>query len=627
MDRLVSIKELFNDCYFRIPDYQRGYSWTDKERKEFWEDLENIPGDGVHYTGMITVCEIKVPAPEDKWLGRGYQIVDGQQRLTTIIILINECLKYARQQGYSYLAEKMLDDWTQRVLYRVRPSSSFLKSYMFGYEEDDPSYEFFKAKVLEQSSTGMALAQEMTLYTKNLMAAKQFFAQKIADHDFDKLNVLFEKITERLKFNYFPISEELDVYVTFETMNNRGLGLSKLELLKNRLIFLSTLLPVEEQDQERARKCINDAWKTIYSYLGKESIKALRDDDFLKDHWIMYFHYDRSKSETYASDLLNEYFTTKSVSSGKIDMNYILTYVHSLDESVIHWYKIQNPARSDYSVSEKKFLERLDMQGIGAFRPLLMAAFQKKGEDRTELLKACDRFRFLVFGLADKRRNTCDSDFYRAAHSLFAGSISIKNIIDDIRSKADFYFQDNLFLTNIQEKFRSAEGFYSWTDRNYFVYQYEVYLQAAQAPKTTWCAFIAKINETLEHIYPQKAKDKYWTIRFGADEDNSMLNSLGNFLLLSRSKNAKQQNFDFPTKVKHKDGNGEDIGYFNGSYSEIEVAQVQEWNRASIKRRGLKMLQFMEKEWDIVLSGDVKKGLLFIDDVDGIDVSAQVDRI
>ncbi len=77
--------------------------------------------------------------------------------------------------------------------------------------------------------------------------------------------------------------------------------------------------------------------------------------------------------------------------------------------------------------------------------------------------------------------------------------------MDDIRDKANYYFRDNLFLTNIQEKFRSAEGFYSWTKRNYFIYQYEVHLQAAQAPKTTWSAFIAKINETLEHIYPQKA--------------------------------------------------------------------------------------------------------------------------
>lgn len=64
------------------------------------------------------------------------------------------------------------------------------------------------------------------------------------------------------------INDEIDVFVTFETMNNRGRPLSSLELLKNRLIYLSTLFK-DNTGKDKLRSNINDAWKTMYEYLGK----------------------------------------------------------------------------------------------------------------------------------------------------------------------------------------------------------------------------------------------------------------------------------------------------------------------------------------------------------------------
>ena len=75
-------------------------------------------------------------------------------------------------------------------------------------------------------------------------------------------------------------------------MNNRGKPLSNLELLKNRLIYLSTLLDIDESIRMRLRKDINETWKTIYEYLGKNKNNTMDDDEFLRNHWIMYFKYD-----------------------------------------------------------------------------------------------------------------------------------------------------------------------------------------------------------------------------------------------------------------------------------------------------------------------------------------------
>ena len=78
---------MFNESTFRIPDYQRGYAWEKKELDDFWRDLDNLSVDKSHYTGMITVS-----VKEDS-SGKKYKIlIDGQQRITTIVILIKSLM-------------------------------------------------------------------------------------------------------------------------------------------------------------------------------------------------------------------------------------------------------------------------------------------------------------------------------------------------------------------------------------------------------------------------------------------------------------------------------------------------------------------------------------------------------
>lgn len=95
---LKSLSKIFTQTIFRIPDYQRGYAWSEKQLKEFWNDIEQLPEGKGHYTGVLTLepteREQYSKWEDDQWIieSKSYTplyVVDGQQRLTTSIILIN----------------------------------------------------------------------------------------------------------------------------------------------------------------------------------------------------------------------------------------------------------------------------------------------------------------------------------------------------------------------------------------------------------------------------------------------------------------------------------------------------------------------------------------------------------
>jgi uncharacterized protein with ParB-like and HNH nuclease domain len=631
-NKLQSLNEIFNQKLFRIPDFQRGFSWEESQLNDFWEDLENLKEDRVHYTGLLTVDPIvkkKIENIEkwqdDLWLIdsglSAYYIIDGQQRLTTAIVFINEILKqFDENEGLNFNTKNF---WTEKFLYRSFGET--YKSYILGYERDNPSDEYFKTKILEQTSSSADKVPELTLYTSNLLFVKKYFAQKFEKLTKSELEEIFKKVINRLKFNFYEIDDELDVYVTFETMNNRGKPLSNLELLKNRLIYLTTLLPDELDTRNRLRKDINETWKTIYEYLGKNKDNPLDDDDFLFNHWILYFKYDRKESTSYAKFLLNKKFTAKNSLNGKITLTDIKKYIDSLSESVKSWFYLYNIEYSKHSDNIKEWTQKLNRLGMSAFAPILMVALVKETNETKilELLKSAEQFIFLVFRLSQRPTNTKNSHFYRLAslyyHNKEFGDgepTTIDKVIGNIdwmsqgeSGEGDDYeyygwFDLIKFKTYIQEQFQKEQGYYTWNAIRYFLYEYELYLQnkANGNQKVTWLDFNKRKKEdTIEHIYPQIPKDECWKSGysiFSKKKKNSLLHSLGNLVLLAQSKNSELQNKCFDFKKKHQNKNKDDVGFFNGAYSEIAVSLYDNWTPKEILERGTDMLNFMEERWN-----------------------------
>jgi hypothetical protein len=239
---VCSLHSIFHNRLFRIPDYQRGYSWKDEELDDLWDDLMNLQPGRHRYTGVIT---LESPTdrdlrkwPEELWLlGEGYKpyyVVDGQQRLTTIIILLQTLTEYL-EVGKSY-GTLSATNIAEQYLYR-KSSSGNLICFLFGYEKDDPSYEHLKRKIFKQVS--LKGEQPETSYTHNLTACQKFFDKRLKDMTPEQRNSLFYKVIGQLRFDVKVVERDLDIYVVFETMNNRGKELSQLEKLKNRLIYLS----------------------------------------------------------------------------------------------------------------------------------------------------------------------------------------------------------------------------------------------------------------------------------------------------------------------------------------------------------------------------------------------------
>ncbi len=685
-NELRSLSDIFQNKLFRIPDYQRGYAWGENQLLDFWEDLTNLAEDRYHYTGLLSLKEIPqknaVLSEDDKWLlNNGYKlfhVVDGQQRLTTFQILLNEIVTFVKQLDENkeknndeqiLLGTENLKYINEKYLRRKRPPQNLITTYLFGYEIDNPSYEFLKYKIFNEPNSGTL---QETFYTKNLMYAKSFFADVInklyTEDGFDGVVSIFKKLTLHLMFNLHEIEDDYDVFVAFETMNNRGKRLSNLELLKNRLIYLTTLYGdsnLDEIDKDKLRSDINDAWKEVYFQLGRNQRSPLSDDEFLQAHWIMYFKYTRSKGNDYVNFLLNK-FSAKNIFSkivtpiksdvvepqfiaeemdeeennettpivwSKLKPKEIQEYVKSLKTMSKYWYytyfPFDNSINGDISLEEdeKIWIDRLNRIGIAYFRPLLATILSKvkktTAQERIAAYKAIERFIFVEFRLGQTQSTYKSSYYYLKTKDLLYNDISLKQLTEDLEltTNADSVVAIPYYIAKAKQNFISREGYYSWKALRYFLYEYEYQLSIAKnISKIEWNLFtkIEKDKVTIEHILPQTQTNKYWKDKFNTYNSGEMkifTSTLGNLLPLSQSINSSLQNDSFDDK-KMPPENKKRRGYVNGSHSEIEVAQQTEWNAESIYNRGLRLLEFLESRWNIKLTDEQKEALMYLEKVD-----------
>lgn len=685
MSELQSLSQIFNKKIFRIPDYQRGYAWQGQQLRDFWEDIVNLQSDRYHYTGLLSLKKLNQEESEklgndDSWLldsgFDAYHIVDGQQRLTTFVIMLNEIIEFTRKlpdnNGKSdyeiYLGFDNIRDIKAKYISRKRPPENLITTYMFGYENDNPSAEYLKYKVLGQEYGGTI---KETYYTKNLKYAKEFFGKELQAY-YEKKGIegitdLYKKLTLQLKFNIHEIEDDYDVFVAFETMNNRGKRLTNLELLKNRLIYLTTLYSsdiLDETDKIYLRELINDAWREVYYQLGRNENNLLSDDEFLRAHWIMYYRYSRRRGDDYIKFLLRK-FSNKSIfeniievdpdedeptvlmsdqqdddmevdSSPKMTAEFlqpkeISDYVNSLNETAEYWYYTFYPEKcSDITEEEQVWIEKLNRIGIGYFRPIvavsLIPRLEYSKDERIAFYKAVERFIFIAFRMAMYQSSYKSSDYYRKTREVYMGNMPLSDVTEDLINTTNENTVDavRVFVTRMNKRFISQDGFYSWRELRYFLYEYEYSLASKyKLDKLSWADLtkVVKDKITVEHILPQTPTKLYWRNnfrQFTPEEIKTLSASLGNMLPLSQSINSKLQNDSFDDKKAR--------GYSNGCHCEVEISKEDSWDAKHIYDRGMKLLSFMETRWDFKFEDtNQKEDLLHISFVnDGRDIPPEI---
>lgn len=628
---IMSLSELFEShIILKIPDYQRGYSWEKTHVFSLWDDITNLIEGKSHYTGMLTIDRAdKDPEFYEKWDDESwlindkypytpYYIVDGQQRITTIMVMIRLLINRINNDDKT-------KEYQNKYLYIEEKSD---RSFLFGYEENTALNHCFKSimRNLDDNITND------TLYIKRLKNATIQITELIENnlHTPEERFRFFEKIVYDLKFNILVVGDELDVSVMFETMNSRGKPLSKLELLKNRLIFLASSLPNQQEAQE-LRNRINECWSTIYEYLGKNPLMALKDDEFLLNHTFMFFgHFaqsDRFNLGRLFADVKENNATENGIfvnNNRYHNYNYIRNYVQNLKDSIKIWFHIKFPffdksycynlqydnLENEALFEIRTFLSRLNTLNFKPSAVCILALIHRNPRlnDFTYILKLMEKFVFVRKYISTKPAHYKLNSLYRKSHQIFMGdespnlfSITLTEILIQLNNTCSKEFSTLIDKLMIGDK----SGFGDWKGLEYFFKEYEMYLGGTFAD-------VALINHT-ENIYPkfeQIVPDCWSSIydRYRQVRKNKILNSLGNLLLV----NYTGRIIDcFEDKQ---------IRYHNGNHSEQKVAENNEWTENQILERGIELLEFIKERWDIDL-GDrkAKRKILKLEFIDFIE--------
>ncbi|MFP6097149.1 DUF262 domain-containing protein [Helicobacter pylori] len=581
---LLTLDGVIEKGVFEIPSYQRGYAWQERQLKDFWNDLEHVSklGDKFHYMHSLTLREL-----ENEFESSAFEIIDGQQRLATSLILLGLLAKITQNKDPKY------------SLINLEPILSY-KYYGLS--------EAFKAIMEEEKDLK---AFKTSFYAKNLIDAYEFFQEKISDTPIETLEKMFDALIKKMLFSVVGLNDSrIDPFSSFETINNRGKDLSTLELLKNRLHFVAHKI-CDEEDLENLQNEINDTYTRIYY-----DLRHFKDDhleSFLK-HFVAYYYgekgdfkkrllemeFNAHKRYTDNTNFDDEYERIDDLLFYLSYSSKVWHFLHTLDEKSIALIFDDN-RKLEMEITPKMHslldkMRRLNALSDNAFLPLLLSllTIQLVGRSTNEqpyttqelesLLEYLERFGFLIYGVAGK--NTAKNEWIELAFQAFRAfrygeeNTAIKDL--PTLEKSFFNRQGNSALELLEESIHSkknTEKWYQWGKAlNYLLYEYALY----HNPETT-LNFDGSI-ESIEHILPQKpdqgysAKEKSWA------KNPHVVHALGNLLLIPKNANSSLSNKPFEEKRK---------AYLKGSYSEKEVAKNASFGVAQIKERSEKLLDFL----------------------------------
>ncbi|WP_100961764.1 DUF262 domain-containing HNH endonuclease family protein [Helicobacter pylori] len=587
---LLDLDGVIEKGVFEIPSYQRGYAWHKEQLKDFWNDLEHVSelGDKFHYMHSLTLRE-----SENELENSAFEIIDGQQRLATSLILLGLLAKITQHKDPKY----SLINLEPILSYKYYGLSEAFRAIM----EEEKDLEAFKT----------------SFYAKNLIDAYEFFKEKISDTPMETLEKMFDALIKKMLFSVVGLNDNrIDPFSSFETINNRGKDLSTLELLKNRLHFVAHKI-CDEEDLENLQNEINDTYTRIYY-----DLRHFKDDhleSFLK-HFVAYYYgekgdfkkrllemeFNAHKRYTDNTNFDDEYEKIDELLFYLSYSSKVWHFLYTLDEKSIALI-VDDNKKLEMEITPKvcNLLDKmrcLNALSDNAFLPLLLSllTIQLVGRSANKqpyttqelegLLEYLERFGFLVYGVAGK--NTAKNEWIELAFQAFrAYRDGEENLVIEklpTLEKSFFNRQGNSGLELLEESIHSkknTEKWYQWGKAlNYLPYEYELH----HNPETT-LNFDSSL-ESIEHILPQKpdqgysAKEKNWA------KNPHIVHALGNLLLISKNANSSLSNKPFNEKRK---------AYLKGSYSGKEVAKNASFGVVQIKERSEKLLDFLIVRYNI----------------------------
>lgn len=536
---------------FRVPKFQRDYSWEKEQWDDLWQDIEAmIEAKDDHYMGYLVLQTTE---------GKDYQIIDGQQRFTTITLLILAAIKCILKKGgnkeeESKRAKSLLDAYVGSMdpisleydnkLVLNRNNNDYYKDYIV---------KFDKLRVSDMKATDKLMRGCFEFYEKKLTE------DKYTSYNGQDYATLVTYIVDNLYFTRITVNDEMNAFKVFETLNARGVQLSSSDLLKNYLFSIVD----SGQHHISYIEDLERQWTKLTN-----NIRAEKLPEFIRYYW----------NTNHKSIRAKELFKTirKEITEEKQVFELLQEMV-----SYSHIYMALRDSNSDVweDVEIKRLVGLLNLFNLKQPYSALMAAYRHLDMDvfkrvLRNIVNIC--FRYNV--ICDKNPNDQESPFNNLAIDICRTNRANLAILQSIYINDDS-FADAFSNCSMPDKGNNMQKV------RYILGQIEKYRGGVMDVTQD------RSSASIEHILPQDYYEK-WDIE--NEVADRMVNRLGNMCLLESNTNRDLQNETYNNKKGR---------YLQSMYSTTKAIaeHFTDWNEESINKRQKKMSEAAPSIWRVEL--------------------------
>lgn len=536
---------------FIVPKFQRDYSWNNEQWDDLWQDIETmIEEHDEHYMGYLVL-----QTQDDKL----FYIIDGQQRFTTVLLLIYAAIKCIERQ----IAQGIdVEDNTRRC--------ESLKSLYIG-KEDPVTLDYDNLLTLNRNNNpyfcdyilklGDLKARNLTTTEKLMRSCFEYYEQKlIGKFNSGKEYASFiQTVADGLHFTQIVVNDEMNAFRVFETLNARGVQLSSADLLKNYLF--------SKVDSDTTHSSRIDTLERKWSILT-DNIKAEKLPEFLRYYWNM--QHKTIRANAVYKTIRQEIKEDKQVFLLLDDLiAYSDIYMALTDENDEMW--------TDAEVKENIGL--LNLFRLKQPFSLLMAAKNNLADNEFKrVLKTVIMMCFRYNVICDRNPNDQETPF-----NALAQSISIDKVVD-LKKLSSIMVDDTEFKSAFKEKS------FPYNSRNAKVVKY-ILGKIEYFKGSTHLVHYDDDNVSIEHIYPQNPTDEW---ELDETKMQRFIFRLGNICLLEKNLNRVIQNVGFEKKLPVY----QKSSYY---YAKKISSDYTEWNDSSIIKLQTEMANSAVSIWKVLI--------------------------
>lgn len=539
-----------NGSIYEVPKFQRDYSWNEEQWDDLWLDIFQLieHKEQEHYMGYLVL------QTDDT---RHYYIVDGQQRFTTLSLLVLAVLQRLKE-----LVETDIDAINNQL--RI----DTLRSTYIGSLDPVTLVPINKLLLNRNNNTYyrdyLVPLSDLRFGSKNTSQRKMrdcflFFHKKIKAYykTGEELSSFLNFFTDKLFFTVIMVTNDINAATVFETLNARGVQLSSADLLKN---YLFSVVDRERPDTNDLN-IMEEMWHVIIGTLGKKRI-----EDFLHYYW----------NSTHKTVRKNQLY--KTIKKGIHTTKQVFDLLKALKENAELYVAIQEAEHelwSDQLYAEaKENILLLTLFGIKQANSLLMAGFINLTAPKfIKLLRIVTVLSFRYNVISSQNPNEQEEVYNRIALHI--------NQNKDFEIRAFQTIYNATFIDSFTQKT------FHKTAKNHQIVSY--ILSKIEAYR--FGNHIDRREATIEHILPQNPADNQWE-QFTNQQVDNFVYRLGNLTLLEKKYNKEVGNVDYDTKQP----------YFEKSNYLLtkEIAELyEEWNPKAIADRQKALAKAAKSIWQI----------------------------